>query len=103
MIRRATRRRSMPSATARSATSASWTAFDLYFAHELLPKTGAHFSGSCASHRRIEVISAERVQAEGRTRDVEVEREVLVHRDHIAQMPLDRIAHVEPLRAVAGP
>src|SRR5690242_12447223 len=56
-----------------------------------------------ASHRRIDVVAAERVQAEGRARDVEVERKVLVHRDDVAQMALDRVARVKPLRAVDGP
>src|SRR5262245_48066584 len=55
------------------------------------------------SHCRIDVIAAERVQAEGRARDVEVEGEVLVHRNHVAQMALDRIARIKPLRAIAGP
>src|ERR1041385_2202875 len=56
-----------------------------------------------ASHRRIDVVAAERVQAEGRARDVEVEREVLVHRDYVAQVALDRVARVEALRAIDGP
>ena len=54
-------------------------------------------------HRRIDVTSAERMQAERRARNVEIEREVLPHGDHVAQVALQRIACVEALRAVAGP
>src|SRR4051812_46128098 len=54
-------------------------------------------------HRRVDVAAAERVQAERRAGDIEVEGEVLAHRDDIAQVALQRIAYVEALCAVAGP
>src|SRR5262249_25400028 len=55
------------------------------------------------SHGRIGVAAAEREQAVGCACDVEVEREVLVDGEHVAQMPLQRIAGVEALRPVARP
>src|SRR5262249_11124080 len=55
------------------------------------------------SNRRIGVATAEREQAVGCACDVEVEREVLVDGEHVAQMPLQRIAGVEALRSVARP
>src|SRR6266487_5217794 len=55
------------------------------------------------SHGRIGVAATEREQAVGCACDVEVEREMLVDGEHVAQMPLQRIAGVEALRPVARP
>src|SRR5256885_10083419 len=58
---------------------------------------------STESHRRIGVRPAQRVEAEGGAGDVEVEGEVLADGHDVAQVALDGIARVEPLRAIAGP
>src|SRR5204863_10040567 len=58
---------------------------------------------STESHRGIGVRPAQRVEAEGGAGDVEVEGKVLADGHDIAQVALDGIARVEPLRAVAGP
>src|SRR3954451_17302069 len=68
-------------------------------------KCGAVLSGSCSRslHRRIAVRPAERMQPERRAGDIEIEREMLVHRNHVAQVTLQRIALVDALRAIARP
>jgi hypothetical protein len=52
-------------------------------------------------HRRAGIGAAERVCAVGGPGDIEVEGEMLVDGEHVAQVPLQRIAGVEALRAVA--
>src|SRR5689334_8348699 len=47
--------------------------------------------------------SAKRVEAVGRSGDIEIEREVLADGQNITQMTLERVAGVKSLRAVAGP
>src|SRR5689334_25401706 len=58
---------------------------------------------STESHRGIAVRPAQRVEAEGGAGDVEVEGEVLADGHDVAQVALDGIARVKPLRAIAGP
>src|SRR5678815_1203691 len=66
------------------------------------PQMGpSHRSGR--SHRRTGEAAAERHETVGGARDVEVEREVLVDGEHVAQVPLERIAGVDAVGAVAGP
>src|SRR5919198_5966031 len=64
---------------------------------------GSVYSPRGASHGRVGVATAERVQAVSGAGDVEVKREVLVDGEHVPQMPLQRIAGIEALRAIAGP
>src|ERR1700716_2724455 len=60
-------------------------------------------SSGTRSHRRVGIAAIEREQSVGGAGDVEVEGEVLVDGEHIAQVPLQRIPYVEALRSVAGP
>src|SRR5437764_15258871 len=55
------------------------------------------------SHGRVGVTTAEGEKAIGGASDIEVEGEVLVDGEHVAQVALQRIAGVEPLRPVTGP
>src|SRR5262249_4348747 len=55
------------------------------------------------SHRRARERAAERHEAVRGARDVEVEREVLVDGEHVAQVPLDGLARVDAVGAVARP
>src|SRR5436190_18574681 len=65
------------------------------------PRSGARqFPGARRSHGRVGVTTAEGEKAIGGASDIEVEGEVLVDGEHVAQVALQRIAGVEPLRPV---
>src|SRR5204862_6700706 len=51
----------------------------------------------------VRILSTHRHGAEGRAGDVEIEREVLVDGLRVAQIPLQRGARGDSVRAVAGP
>src|SRR5512133_3002216 len=92
---------STPPRTDRMACSSHGLALGLIKA-VCLPRDPA--SGRRAgSHGRIGVAAAERGQAVGGPGDVEVEREVLADGEHVAQVPLQRVARVEALRSIARP
>src|SRR5919201_2582362 len=63
----------------------------------------ARNSSSRFLHRRVRELAAERNCAESGAGDVEIEREMLARSLRVAEKPLQRIAGVDRVRAVAGP
>src|SRR5216110_2545781 len=69
------------------------------------PPTSTWSAGArrAALQGRVGVLRAERRGAEGGARDVEVEREVLLHGLQVALEALQRVAGIDRVGAVAGP